>query len=356
MEFRYFKKEDIQEYKSSRIIYVDGACPSYQQDKDLELSHWVPNDTPAEFLDDTSTAICLNYIQRNPVHEYLYCVNNHLDVDGVLSAFTICHPKAALKADKMLRQAAAMGDFGAYADRKVARFYHFLRQNIDQNDHLDRQQGYESAFEMILEYMENPDSFQDDSFDSQWVHLEKAISRVQDAEIERELVHPRLSVFHSKLDQTEIEFEQVLYKARFDSGLDDSFLPRQIRNYEDFERLKLLAYSSREGHYYDLMLPDYVWAQTPNLWVPAFIERTDSTNKFSILKAKLGDLADRLQQSETNPGKWIGIHSYNPFEGVKGRGFPVVLSFILEDQPAPSSQDVKNIKGVLKDLLFPLLD
>ena len=44
------------------MIYADGAgAGALRAGADIELSHWVPNQTAAEFKADTSTEICLRY-------------------------------------------------------------------------------------------------------------------------------------------------------------------------------------------------------------------------------------------------------------------------------------------------------
>ena len=77
---------------------------------DLELSHWVPNRTPAKFKADTSTEICMNFVASGDL-DYDLVVNNHADVDGLLSVFTLLHPATALAHRPTIVSAAQMGDF-----------------------------------------------------------------------------------------------------------------------------------------------------------------------------------------------------------------------------------------------------
>ena len=86
-------------------IYCDGAGPtsatsgkgSLRPGIDVELSHWVPNQTPERYRADTSTEICLNFSAAPAGGRYDLAVNNHVDVDGVLAMFAILSPDLALR-------------------------------------------------------------------------------------------------------------------------------------------------------------------------------------------------------------------------------------------------------------------
>src|SRR5262245_20719896 len=83
---------------SARTLYCDGTHDTaFRPDSDLELSHWVPKLTPARYKADTSTEICLNFV-ADPARErgFDLAVNNHVDVDGLLSLFVVSHAELAL--------------------------------------------------------------------------------------------------------------------------------------------------------------------------------------------------------------------------------------------------------------------
>src|SRR5262245_48989906 len=97
--------------EAGRVIYCDGGFDaSYREGVDLELSHWIPNSTPAQFKADTSTEICLRFIAAHPGGDELV-VNNHVDCDGVLSTFVLLHPAVAYEHRRLLVEAATIGDF-----------------------------------------------------------------------------------------------------------------------------------------------------------------------------------------------------------------------------------------------------
>src|ERR1043165_1417415 len=75
--------------EARRVIFCDGGVDaSYREGLDLELSHWIPNTTPAQYKADTSTEICLRFVAMHPDGEDLV-INNHVDVDGALSTFVL---------------------------------------------------------------------------------------------------------------------------------------------------------------------------------------------------------------------------------------------------------------------------
>ncbi|HEV7721882.1 MAG TPA: DUF6687 family protein, partial [Iamia sp.] len=104
---------------SDRTLYVDGSAGSdHRPEADLELSHWVPTTTPARWAADTSTEICLRFLADPPadVAAYDLAVNNHVDVDGILSVFCLVRPDVALAHRDVVVGAAEVGDLAAWAD------------------------------------------------------------------------------------------------------------------------------------------------------------------------------------------------------------------------------------------------
>lgn len=99
--------------KDQNILSVDGICP-----KGLNLSHWPGNRTPQAFKADTSTEICLNFIESPDYlkanEEYFVISNNHYDTDGFLSVAAILYPELSLDNKEHLIQTAVTGDFRRY--------------------------------------------------------------------------------------------------------------------------------------------------------------------------------------------------------------------------------------------------
>jgi hypothetical protein len=88
---------------------------------DIELSHWVPNQTAAEFKADSSTEICLRYAASASRRDADLVVNDHADVDGFLALYALLESDTALEHFDTLVGAAEMGDFLAWAERPAFR-------------------------------------------------------------------------------------------------------------------------------------------------------------------------------------------------------------------------------------------
>ncbi len=96
-------------------VFVDGTEDGFRS-----LSHWPGNTTPTALRHDLSTGIALNWARLDadqretvlgPVKTF---ANNHYDSDGVLSAFTVMEPEAALPHAPLMLAAAATGDFATW--------------------------------------------------------------------------------------------------------------------------------------------------------------------------------------------------------------------------------------------------
>ena len=123
-EYVYFNKQ--YERKAERIIFVDGICPGALTDDDIELSHWVPNQTPPQYKKDTSTEICFSFLEGNDQERFGQVSSNHFDTDGLLAAFTLMYPSIAIRNRDLLERVSHMGDFGAWQEHKFSVFYDVL--------------------------------------------------------------------------------------------------------------------------------------------------------------------------------------------------------------------------------------
>jgi hypothetical protein len=74
--------------KAERILFCDGTEERlFRAETDMELSHWRPNRTPAEYRAGTSTEICCRFLDNPRPGAWTAAVNNHVDVDGILSVY-----------------------------------------------------------------------------------------------------------------------------------------------------------------------------------------------------------------------------------------------------------------------------
>jgi hypothetical protein len=117
--------------ESRRTVFADGTSESgFREGTDVELSHWIPNRTPARFKADTSTGICMNFVAATHA-DYDLVVNNHADVDGILSVFTLLHPATALAHRSTIVAAAGMGDFWGWGDIESQVLFQSLTKQVD---------------------------------------------------------------------------------------------------------------------------------------------------------------------------------------------------------------------------------
>ena len=112
---------------AARVAFCDGGVDaSYRDGVDIELSHWIPNRTPAAFKAATSTEIALRFVAAGGHADVDLVVNNHVDTDGMLSVFALLHPGPSLAHRATLVQAAAMGDFHAWGDADAQHLFQLV--------------------------------------------------------------------------------------------------------------------------------------------------------------------------------------------------------------------------------------
>jgi hypothetical protein len=83
----------------------------------LVLSHWPNSTTPWPLKRDLSTEIAFAYLDDPAFHvgdDVRWVTNDHLDVDGFVAVYVLCHPDEAQARRDLLVEVAAAGDF---ADR-----------------------------------------------------------------------------------------------------------------------------------------------------------------------------------------------------------------------------------------------
>ncbi len=122
---------DASRPEAERILFCDGTGGKlFQPETDLELSHWRPNGTPAEYRAGTSTEICFRFLDNPRPGTWTAAVNNHVDVDGILSVYVLVHSEQALKHRQTIIQAAEMGDFWGWGEPPAQRVF----QGVDLSD------------------------------------------------------------------------------------------------------------------------------------------------------------------------------------------------------------------------------
>jgi hypothetical protein len=100
-------------------VVVDGSPTASTV---LTLSHWPGSPTPVDLLDDLSAQIAFRALDQPARFDGVEAVsNNHFDQDGLVSAFALVEPDAALARRRLLIDVASAGDFAVFTDRSAIR-------------------------------------------------------------------------------------------------------------------------------------------------------------------------------------------------------------------------------------------
>jgi hypothetical protein len=324
--------------RSERTIYVDGSAGSgFRPDVDLELSHWVPTRTPARWAADTSTEICLRYLADPPADAggYDLAVNNHVDVDGILSVFCLVQPDAALAHRDVVVGAAEVGDLAAWAGWPAFRLAQELTLVMGGfgAPGRDPRDTYAAAFEVVLAVLADAHPVTP-SVRAGWDLLVAQADRIDDGAVAAREVAPRLVSF---VLPASADLDAALRVPPFNAVVDGSAaLWPHARARRHGQAAHLVSVPVDGGWAHDLWLPGYVWAHTPDRWRPSVLEDTGDSNTWRIHPEPLGGIVAGLQADEPRPGTWVRAEEIDPFAAVPGRAFPVIVSF-LDDGSRPTA-------------------
>jgi hypothetical protein len=307
---------------SERTLYCDGAAVDFREGVDLELSHWIPNRTPAHLKADTSTGICLGFARTGDLARYDLAVNNHVDVDGILSIFAVVCPELALAHESILVGAAWMGDFALWAEEPAQVLYQALTLEIEKGGDV-----YPRAIELTRQILAGTIPPE--------IHpgreaLARAVTRIESGEVDRRLHHERFVSYELPTPENPRAFNALL----------DEDLARARARF-DPERVQLVSTLTPRGWLHDLWYPGYVWADVVSLWLPE--GRKGERFENARLTAALEELAAR----ESAQGEWRMTDRLSLFGTLPGRGFPIVASFLDHGAPAPSTLTPEIVASVL---------
>ncbi len=332
---------------SSRTIFADGSAgSSFRQDLDLELSHWIPNTTPRHWSADTSTETCLRFIESPPDAVYDLVVNNHIDVDGILSVFALVQPNVALAHRDALIGAAEHGDLQASTTMEAA----LLAQELTAFVHrayIDGEplQGlYEEAFQLIPTILGN-DQVGSTQALSAWAEIERGHQLLDDGTVLVKEYSDRLTGFVLP-ELGDSELKRALTVPPFSALIDESvWLWPHSRNRNHGQKAHLVTVPSGSGWFHDLWLPGYVWADTPDRWPVPGLKATGGSNEWKVDSSALRRSITHLAEIETATGRWTLANTFTPFATTQGRGFPVVAFFAAEDGRPTTSNLPPDIVG-----------
>jgi hypothetical protein len=336
---------------SNCSIYVDGtAGDDFREGIDVELSHWIPNRTEGRYKAGTSTEICFKFLEANPHHLYDLVINNHLDMDGLLSVFVLAYPTVAMQHREVLCDAAKAGDFWSWSTGKALKIFQevtLLYQDLGRQK-VDLQKRYESCFESLLQILEASNN----NSEAQSI-LEHQAALIEQGKIQRHEITPRFVAYFVPKALSKGRGEEFLRVPNFNEPLSErlAFWP-QVRNRWDAEKIQLVAIETDNGIHYDLWYPGHIWADTKGLWKPTGLMLPENAGGFQKINwPALSQVIQELNRIEIGPCEWKLFPGIS-FAGQKNpREFPIVSATLSKDNEQQESQLPLNTAiGCFKEL------
>ncbi len=154
-------------------LMVDGYTDGYRT-----LSHWPGHSTPGSLRHDLTTGSALILAgmaageRKDLLGDYSVVTNNHIDADGVLSAFCVLNPELALEHHDLILRTAATGDMANWSGpdalaleltlmSEVAQFEPFYGAPMTEQHLKNLTKAYEHCFELLKDtLLDNPFSLQ----------------------------------------------------------------------------------------------------------------------------------------------------------------------------------------------------
>lgn len=351
-EVRYHCGNTALKPRSTKTIYVDGTAGNdFRATVDIELSHWLPNRTEERYKAGTSTEICFKYLDANPSIDYDLVVNNHLDVDGVLSVFVLAYPTMAQQFRTELINAAEIGDFWAWGEGKALKLFQMLSLLFEKCERADisLQDAYKRCFSLIIKILQHANN----NTQAQRI-LIKQQDDIKHGSILREMLNNGLVSFHIPKKTHHGNVQKYLTLANANEPISNRLgLWPQVRNCLDAEKLQLISIETDYGNHYELMVPGYLWADTKGLWLPPGFNAAKDMRELNTLHwPKLRMLVDHLNKHERGKCRWHLFDGFNFANTLNHRNFPVILTTIdAKDEGKQSHFPVDYVKDAFRGLV-----
>jgi len=310
-----------------------------------------PTRTEERYRAGTSTEICFKYLQLNKGIDYDLVINNHLDVDGVLSVFTLTHPTVALNYRKVLIEAAEAGDFWAWADGKALKVFQLLSLLFQklQASNISMNESYQRCFSLILRILQN----ENDKSEAERI-LYNQYALIEEGRIVREELNDRIVSFHVPKKTFLEDAEKFLRTAKFNEPISQrlAFWP-QVRNRQDAEKLQLVSMGTGGGVHYELWIPGYCWADTKGLWRPSGLMPNENMGELSRLEwGQLSQIVADLNAQELGGCHWDLFSGFDFGNTKNPRDFPIIVSTVNKsDLHLASRLPLGLVKNVFKGLI-----
>lgn len=336
---------------ADRIIFCDGAGGGlFQNETDLELSHWRPNRTPAEYRAGTSTEICFRFLDRPQPGSWTIAVNNHVDVDGILSVYVLLHSQHATAHRKTISEAAAIGDFWGWGEPPAQRVFQGLTRLMKSG--ASETAIYEESFDRIPALIDGTDR-ETAEIEQSLTPLRRGVELVEQGQISRALSGSRLVHYTIPLTVAGDDDERAAHVPEFNELISEkAVLWPQARTRWDSERACLVSIERQGGWFHDLWLPGYLWADTQGLWQMPGLTYHDGMASYNLQNAKLIGAVEELQRRETALGQWGLGGTKLPFGSDLQSHFPLISRFLDHaGEPAVSQLQPAQVAEVLTTAL-----
>jgi hypothetical protein len=168
--------------------------------------------------------------------------------------------------------------------------------------------------------------------------LTRSVDLIVQGTVTRREYHDRFVHYGLPADLCKDNVEAALRVPKFNAAISDEVLLwPQARARWDREKVQLTSVESADGWYYDLWYPSYLWAETPDSWRAPGLDLKGDSNAYKLSFAPLAAAVWDFQRRELNDATWRTEPSLSLMSSTLGRGYPVVLSVMNADRPAPSS-------------------
>lgn len=318
---------------AERIIFCDGTGGGiFQPETDLELSHWRPNKTPTEYRAGTSTEVCLRFLDNPRPGSWTAAVNNHVDVDGILSVYVLVHSQHALAHRQTIIQAAEIGDFWGWGEAPAQRVFQGVTRLMNSGE---GRVVYDEAFKRIPALIDGTDA-EIPEIDEALEPLRRGVELVEGGTIKRSLISEKLAHYVVPISVAGDDDERASYSPEFNEAISEKAgLWPQVRAWWDAERACLVSVERKTGWFHDLWFPGYLWADTEGLWQVPGLTYHDGMGSYDLDNQGLVAAFEELQRQESAPGCW-GLGGIDvPFGEELQERFPLGGRF-LDDEGKPA--------------------
>lgn len=288
--------EGSQRPDAEQVVFCDGTGGDlFQTGNDLELSHWRPNRTPADYHAGTSTEICFRFLDNPLPGCWTVAVNNHVDIDGILSVYVLVESRHALAHRETIIQAAEMGDFWGWGDEAARRLFQGITRFMRQGE---GREIYETAFRRIPGLIDGTDP-ETPEIDASLSPLKLGVEQVERHDIARTLLGDRLAHYIVPLSIAGDDDVRASYIPGFNELISDrGLLWPQVRARWDAERVCLVSIERVGGWFHELWFPGYHWADTHGPWRVPGMNYHDGMGSYELHHSGLIRAFESLQRQE----------------------------------------------------------